>query len=222
MAVNNEYLTYDDIYKDIHDDENDGLPSFRHFCHLSCVAVRDVSDCHSPFSVICIAFCSDACWVKASQSVCTHEMSFVYSVTEKGFHRDDPCNHHLLDFLVRDDPREEKESLQFCGFLSCVCCIPSRTVYTERTYQHPQGETRQYLENCMERMLRSRQEISEMKERLEIIPYMDKILASNRRRYLQLVRTLLKRYLVTLIEDDEVREHASVFLVENRRKVHSD
>ena len=31
---------------------------------LSCFAV---SDCHSPFSVICIAFCSDACWLKANQ-----------------------------------------------------------------------------------------------------------------------------------------------------------
>ena len=41
-------------------------------------------------------------------------------------------------------------------------------------------ETRQYLENGMKRMLRSRQEISEMKERLEIIPYMDRTLASNR------------------------------------------
>ena len=26
---------------------------------LSCSAV---SDCHSPFSIICTAFCSDACW----------------------------------------------------------------------------------------------------------------------------------------------------------------
>ena len=28
----------------------DGLPSFRHFCHLCCFAVRDVRDCHSPLS----------------------------------------------------------------------------------------------------------------------------------------------------------------------------
>ena len=73
------------------------------------------------------------------------------------------------------------------------------------------GETRQYLENGMERMLRSRQEISEMKERLGIIPYVDKTLASNRMRYLQLVCALMKRDLVTLIEVDEVREHAGVF-----------
>ena len=50
---------------------------------LSCFAVRD---CPSPFSVICIALCSDACWFEANQSVCTHEMSFVCFVTEKGFH----------------------------------------------------------------------------------------------------------------------------------------
>ena len=67
-------------------------------------------------------------------------------------------------------------------------------------------------------MLRSRQEISEMEERLEIIPYMDKTLASNRRRYLQLVRALFKRDMVTLIEVDEVREHAGVFLVDKPGK----
>ena len=80
------------------------------------------------------------------------------------------------------------------------------------------GETRRYLEHGMERMLRSRQEISEMKERLRIIPYMDKTLASNRRRYLQLVRTLLKRDIVTLIDVGEVRERAGVFLVEKPGK----
>ena len=44
---------------------------------------------------------------------------------------------------------------------------------------------------------------------------MDKTLASNRRRYLHLVRALLKRDKVTLIEVDEMREHAGVFLVSN-------
>ena len=76
------------------------------------------------------------------------------------------------------------------------------------------GETRQYLENGKVRMLRSRQEISEMKERLRIIPFMDKTLASNRSHYLQLARALLKRDLVTLIVVDEVREHVGVFLYE--------
>ena len=66
-------------------------------------------------------------------------MSFVCFVTEKGSHWDYPCNHHLPDPFVRDDPREEKESLHFCGLLSSVYCIPSRTVYTERTYQRPQS-----------------------------------------------------------------------------------
>ena len=47
---------------------------------------------------------------------------------------------------------------------------------------------------------------------------MDKTLASNRRRYLQLARALLKRDLVTLIEVDEVCEHAGGFLVENQGK----
>ena len=56
-----------------------GLPYSRNFCYLSCFAVRDVRDCHSPLSclkhVICIAFCADACWLKANRSVCTHEIS---------------------------------------------------------------------------------------------------------------------------------------------------
>ena len=49
---------------------------------------------------------------------------------------------------------------------------------------------------------------------------MDKTLASNRRRYLQLARALLKRDMVTLIEVDEVREHAGVFLVSNLHFLH--
>ena len=32
-----------------------------------------------------------------------------------------------------------EKTLQFCGFSSSVYCFPSRTVYTERTYQQPQG-----------------------------------------------------------------------------------
>ena len=43
-AVKNEYLTNEEIYKGIHDDENnvcvcDGRPSFRHFWHFSCVVL---------------------------------------------------------------------------------------------------------------------------------------------------------------------------------------
>ena len=67
-------------------------------------------------------------------------MSLVYFVTEEGFHSDYPCfSSYHLDLLVTDNPREEKESLQFCGFLSGVYCILSRTVYTERTYAQPQS-----------------------------------------------------------------------------------
>ena len=80
------------------------------------------------------------------------------------------------------------------------------------------GETHRYPESGMERMLRSRQEISEMKERLEITLYMDMTLASNRSRYLQLVRALLKRGMVNLIKADEVRERVGVILVENQGK----
>ena len=43
---------------------------------------------------------------------------------------------------------------------------------------------------------------------------MDKTLASHRRRYLQLVRGILKRDMVNLVEADEVRERVGVFLVE--------
>ena len=62
--------------------------------------------------------------------------------TKKRSHWDCPCCHHLLDPDVRDDPREDQESLHVCGFLSGVYCIPSRTVYTGRTYQHPLSGSR--------------------------------------------------------------------------------
>ena len=48
------------------------------------------------------------------------------------WHRDCPCCHHLSD-LLSETIQECKESLQFCGFLSGVHCISSRTVYSERT-----------------------------------------------------------------------------------------
>ena len=60
--------------------------------------------------------------------------------------------------------------------------MPTTTAGSPRVETLVTGETRQYLENGMERMLRSRQEISEMKERLGIIPHMDRTLASNWRR----------------------------------------
>ena len=78
--------------------------------------------------------------------------------------------------------------------------LPATTAASPRVEAVVTGETRQYLEDGMERMLRSMQEISEMKGRLGTRHHMDKTLASNRRRHLQLVRALLKRDLVTLVE----------------------
>ena len=51
--------------------------------------------------------------------------------------------------------------------------MPTTTAGSLRVEKVVTGETRQYFENGMEHTLRSRQEISEMKERLRIIPYMD-------------------------------------------------
>ena len=43
MAVKNEYLTYEDTYKGIHENEKNlfvtGGLSFRHFCPLFCVVL---------------------------------------------------------------------------------------------------------------------------------------------------------------------------------------
>ena len=58
-------------------------------------------------------------WLKAKQSVRTREMSSVCLVTEKLRLSLLPSYHP--DLLVRDDPREEKESLQFLWFL--VQCL---------------------------------------------------------------------------------------------------
>ena len=69
--------------------------------------------------------------------------------------------------------------------------LPATTAGSHRVETSVTGETRQHLENGMERMLRSRQDISDMKKRLGIIPYIDKTLPSSRRHYLQLVRALL-------------------------------
>ena len=71
--------------------------------------------------------------------------------------------------------------------------LPTTTAGSLRVESVVTGETREFLENGMERMLRSKHEITEMMERLGIVLYMDKTLASNRRRYVQLVRALMKR-----------------------------
>ena len=54
---------------------------------------------------------------------------------------------------------------------------PTTTAGSPRVETVVTCETCRYLENGMERMLRSRQETTEMKERLGIIPYMDRTLA---------------------------------------------
>ena len=50
--------------------------------------------------------------------------------------------------------------------------MPKTTARSLRVETVVTGETRQYLENGMQRVLRSRREISEMKERLGIAPYL--------------------------------------------------
>ena len=47
---------------------------------LSC---SDVSDCHGPFSNMCIALCSDDGWLKANQSAAFHVTLFVCLVTTR-------------------------------------------------------------------------------------------------------------------------------------------
>ena len=123
----------------------------------------------------------------------------------------------LLRGRVVYDSRDGGLSLASFRSVSRIS-LPAFTAGSPRVETVVTGETRQYFENGIERMLRSRHEISEMKEHWGITPYMDKMLASNRRRYLQLVRALLKRDLVTLFEVDEVREHAGVFLEEQPGK----
>ena len=62
----------------------DWLPSFRHFCHLSCFAVREVRDCHSPFPVICTAFC-DGVFLDQGQPVSFHSWDVIGVLSdEKG------------------------------------------------------------------------------------------------------------------------------------------
>ena len=109
-----------------------GLPSFRHFCHLSCFAVRDVRD-HCPFPDICTALCADACWLKGNQAVCTHEMSMVCVVTKRRAHGDYPCNQHLPDFFVSDEPEKRKNHYSFADSCLVSTVFLSRTVYAERT-----------------------------------------------------------------------------------------
>ena len=84
---------------------------------VSCFAV---SDCHSPFSIICKALCSDSCWLKANQSVSTHEMSVVCFVTEKRSHWDYPWNHHLPDLLSETIQEKRKNHHNLWYLVWCL------------------------------------------------------------------------------------------------------
>ena len=66
-------------------------------------------------------------WLKAKQSVCTHEMLLVCFVTENGAHLDYPCNHHLPDHrkISINNHKVEAERLFCCSeekkiILSCT------------------------------------------------------------------------------------------------------
>ena len=77
---------------------------------------------------------------------------------------------------------------------------------------------RQFLEDNMVRMLRGTDEIDELKSTCGITPHVDRVLASSRRRYGQLVRALISRGMVVLMLPSEVSEDAGVFLVEKKGK----
>ena len=86
VAVKNEYLTYENIFKGIHDDEKERL--FLTGDHLFVISTTcplfpcfDVSDCYGPFSTMCFALCFF--WLKANQSVALHVTLFVCLVTRR-------------------------------------------------------------------------------------------------------------------------------------------
>ena len=62
-----------------------------------------------------------------------------------------------------------------------------------------------YLESGMQRMLRSEQEYSEMLAANPVTPYWDRALLRSRRKYLRLVKSLLKRGLVGLHRPGSVK-----------------
>ena len=61
----------------------DERPSFVIAATCSLLSCNDVSDCRSPFSIMSFAFFQITVWLKANQSFCMYEMSFVCFVTEK-------------------------------------------------------------------------------------------------------------------------------------------
>ena len=99
----------------------------REVVHLKRVS----SDCHSPFSVICTAFCSDACWLKANQSLSTREMSFVCFLTEN-FIETILVIIIFLNLLSETIQEKRKNHSSFVG--SCLVSTVSRHV------RYPQKE----------------------------------------------------------------------------------
>ena len=75
-------------------------------------------------------------WLKAIQSVCTLEMSFVCFVTEKGVHWDYPWNHHLPNPFVTDDPKR-RERINTVFVESCpVSTVSLHVRSTQKEQKH--------------------------------------------------------------------------------------
>ena len=88
---------------------------------------------------MCKALCSDNCLAQGQpvshtscDLVCVHR-------DEKGSRWYYLCSHHFFLTSLSETIQDTKNSLQFCGFLSCVNCISSRTVYRRGTCQQPQS-----------------------------------------------------------------------------------
>ena len=87
----------------------DGRPSFRHFCHLSCMSCSNASDCRRPFSIMCIALRSDNFLAQGQPVSCTScDLVFVSSDEEGISLRLSLQSSHLLDLVVRNDPRQKE------------------------------------------------------------------------------------------------------------------
>ena len=98
---------------------------------FSCFAV---SDCLASFQSFVQHFVLVFVGSRPTSQFCTHEMSFVCFVTDKGSSlRLFLAIIIFLTLLSVTIQEERKNHYSFCGFLSSVCCIPSRTVHRERT-----------------------------------------------------------------------------------------
>ena len=106
----------------------DGRPSFRHFYHFTCPLFPcfDVSDCHGPFSTMCIALCSDNFWLKANQSVALHVTLCVCLVTRRDLA--ETILAVIISSRTRCQKRSKSEKIP-CNFVgSCLVSIVSRHV----------------------------------------------------------------------------------------------